>query len=208
MSQQVIATPALKVESKKAHSTTSLLAAGLVIALCFVNVLLIKQNMALRRQLAGEAKTVGATANSLRGGEMLAGFVGFDTSGQQYALEYKNDGRKHLLLFFSPHCPYCVQQAALWRDMLNQIDGNRFSVVGVVGDKEDRRAVSVHVEELGYSKTKTALPIVFLNDEALARYKLVATPTILLISDAGKVEHVWVGKWDDAKWNDVAVALK
>ena len=96
----------------------------------------------------------------------------------------------------------------MWRDMLNQIDSNRFSVVGVVDDKEDKRAVSVHVEELGYSKTRTALPIVFLNDEALARYKLVATPTTLLMSDAGKVEHVWVGKWDDAKRNDVAASLK
>lgn len=208
MSQQVLPTPAPKVESKKARSKTHWLAFGLVVSLCLVNLLLIEQNITLRRQLGGRARTIDATANALRGGENLAGFIGIDTSGQQYALEYKNDGRKHLLLFFSPHCPYCVQQAPLWRDMLNQIDSNRFSVIGVVGDKEDRRAVTTHVEELGYSKTKTALPIVFLSDEALARYKLVATPTTLLISDAGKVENVWVGKWDDGKANDVAAALK
>ncbi len=207
MSSDIDPTPTPRVE-KRSHSATSLLAAGLVIALCVANVLLIKQNLTLRRQLAGKARTVDATANSLRGGESLAGFVGIDSGGHQYALDYKNDGRKHLLLFFSPHCPYCVQQAPLWRDVLNQIDSNRFRVIGVVGDKEDRRAVSVHVEELGYSKTKTALPIVFLSDEALARYKLMATPTTLLISDAGKVEHVWVGKWDEAKANEVTAALK
>ena len=193
---------------KRSHSAASLLAAGLVIALCVVNVLLIKQNIALRRRLTGRAKTIDATANSLRAGESLSGLIGTDLSGQQYKLEYKRDGLQHVLLFFSPNCPYCVQQAPMWRDMLNQIDSNRFSVVGVVDDKEDKRAVSVHVEELGYSKTRTALPIVFLNDEALARYKLVATPTTLLMSDAGKVEHVWVGKWDDAKRNDVAASLK
>ena len=207
MSSNSSPTPALRVD-KKNYSGTSLFVGGLVIALCVVNVLMIKQNITLRGQLAGKAKTVDATANSLRGGESLAGFVGTDSGGHQYTLEYKNDGRKHLLLFFSPHCPYCVQQAPLWRDVLDQLDSNRFSVIGVVGDKEDRSAVAVHVEELGYSKTKTALPIVFLSDEALARYKLVATPTTLLISDAGKVEHVWVGKWDEAKANEVTAALK
>lgn len=164
--------------------------------------------MTLRRQLAGRAKTTDATANALRGGENLAGFIGTDLSGQQYTLEYKKDGHQHLLLFFSPTCQYCVQQAPLWRDVLNKLDTNRFSVVGVVGDQEDRHAVSVHAEELGYFKTKTILPVVFLTDEVLARYKLAATPTTLLMSDSGKVEHVWVGKWDEAKVNEVADALK
>lgn len=150
--------------------------------------------MTLRRQLAGRAKTTDATANALRGGESLAGFIGTDLSGQQYTV--------------SPTCQYCVQQAPLWRDVLNKLDTNRFSVVGVVGDQEDRHAVSVHAEELGYFKTKTILPVVFLTDEVLARYKLAATPTTLLMSDSGKVEHVWVGKWDEAKVNEVADALK
>jgi len=40
------------------------------------------------------------------------------------------------------------------------------------------------------------------------RYKLVATPTTLLVSSAGDVEHVWVGKWDQVKTNEVVAALK
>ena len=181
---------------------------GLFVALCVVNLLLIKQNLTLRGQLAAKAATVDATTNSLKGGESLSGFVGTDLSGQQYSLEYKKDGRQHLLFFFSPNCPYCVQQAPLWRDVLNKVDASRFSVVGLVGDKEDKHAVASHVEELGYFKTKTRLPVVFLSDEVLARYKFTATPTTLLISDLGKVEHVWVGKWDEAKTNEVAAALK
>jgi peroxiredoxin len=61
---------------------------------------------------------------------------------------------------------------------------------------------------LGYFKTRTALPVVFVNDQTLARYKLTATPTTLLIDSAGKVEHAWVGKWDNAKLAEVAAAVE
>jgi peroxiredoxin len=47
-----------------------------------------------------------------------------------------------------------------------------------------------------------------INDGSLARYKLTATPTTLLIDDDGKVEHAWVGKWDEEQANEVAAALK
>ena len=201
-------TPRQKLKQGRQFPLRSWFGIALFAALCVVNLLLIKQNVTLRGQLAVKAATVDATTNSLKGGESLAGFVGTDLGGEQYSLEYKKDGRHHLLFFFSPNCPYCVQQAPLWRDVLNTVDTSRFSVVGLVGDKEDRQAVAAHVEELGYLKTKTRLPVVFLSDEVLARYKFAATPTTLLVSDLGKVERVWVGKWDEAKANEVAAALK
>lgn len=92
--------------------------------------------------------------------------------------------------------------------MLNQVDDRRFSVVGVVSDREDKKAVLAHVEDAGYLKTKAPLSVAFFNDASLLRYKLTATPTTLLIDDDGKVEHVWVGKWDEEKASEVAVALK
>jgi peroxiredoxin len=52
------------------------------------------------------------------------------------------------------------------------------------------------------------LSIAFFNDDSLARYKFTAMPTTLLINDDGKVEHAWVGKWDEEKANEVAAALK
>lgn len=208
MTSEVNPTSSIKVEKEKRYSATAWLATGLIISLCVVNLMLIKQNFTLRRKLTLTAETRDASARSLRGGEILAGFAGTDLSGQPYTFDYKKDGRKHLLLFLSPTCPYCVQQAPLWRDVLNKVDSNRFSVLGFVDAKEDRQIVSAHAEELGYFKTTTPLPIVFLSGDALARYKLIATPTTLLISDAGKVEHVWVGKWDEGKVNEVAAALK
>jgi peroxiredoxin len=48
----------------------------------------------------------------------------------------------------------------------------------------------------------------FFNEASLTRYKLTATPTTLLIDDHGKIEHAWVGKWDETKTNEVSLALK
>ena len=130
------------------------------------------------------------------------------TSRRQYELRFEKDGKRQLLLFFSPSCPYCLQQGPLWCDILDKIDSNRFNIVGIVGDKEDQQAVTKHAEELGYFKTKTVLPIIAVNEDVLRRYKLTATPATLLIDDNGRVEHAWVGKWDESKQREVAEALK
>jgi thiol-disulfide isomerase/thioredoxin len=192
---------------KKGSSPSSWLAISLIIGLGLVNLLLIRQNFGLRKQLANHGM-VDATPSALKPGEIVTSIVGTDLAGLPYQLDYKKDGRRHLVLFFSPSCAYCVQQAPLWRKLLNEVDSTRFSVVGIVGARENKKAVSTHAEELGYFRTRTSLPVVFLNDEALARYKLTATPTTLLINDDGKVERAWVGTLDELKMSEVANALR
>ncbi|HEU4507631.1 MAG TPA: hypothetical protein VFR78_05295, partial [Pyrinomonadaceae bacterium] len=65
-----------------------------------------------------------------------------------------------------------------------------------------------HADEAGYFKTRTPLPLVFFDSKSLGSYKLTATPTTLLINDAGKVEHAWIGKWDQNSAKEVAAALQ
>jgi peroxiredoxin len=192
---------------KKATSRASLAAFGLILALMAVNLLLLKQNYALRRRLS-EAGRKAETPDALRAGETVGPIAGTDLSGQPFEVTYQKEGRRHLLLYFSPGCSYCVQQASQWREVLDRVEGRSVSVVGVVRSGEDRQAVLAHAERAGYLKTKTPLPIAFFDDTSLARYKLTATPTTLLIGDDGKVEHAWVGKWDEEKASEVAAALK
>jgi len=138
----------------------------------------------------------------------VAAVTGTDLDGRPYQLDYKKDGRHRLLLFFSPTCPYCQQQSPLWRDLLDNVDKDHFTVIGVVSDREDRRLVTEHAEGAGYFKTRTPLPVIFFDSESLGSYKLTATPTTLLIDEDGKVERAWVGKWDESKAMEVAAALK
>jgi peroxiredoxin len=181
---------------------------GLILTLGLINVLLIKQNLHLRQQLATGARTFDLTTNFLRAGDVVSAVTATGLDGRPYQLQYTKDGRHHLLLFFSANCPYCEQQAPLWRDLLNRVDSNRFAVLGVVSDKEQRGLVSAHADASGYFKTKTPLPIVFFDKDSLGTYKLNATPTTLLIDEAGTVEHAWVGKWDQASAMEVAAALR
>src|SRR5829696_3807546 len=192
----------------KVPSQKSWLMIGLIVMLCVVNLLLIKQNLDLRKQLASGGRTIDLTTNVLQPGDVVAPVTATDLDGHPYELDYKKDGRQHLLLYFSPNCPYCRQQSPLWRDLLDKVDSNRFSVVGVVSDREDKTLVSAHADGAGYFKTKTPLPLVFFDSESLGSYKLTATPTTLLINEDGKVEHAWVGKWDETSAREVAAALK
>jgi peroxiredoxin len=186
----------------------SWLSIGLILVLCVVNLLLIKQNLDLRKQLAAGRRTIDVTTNFLQPGDLVAPVTATDLDGRPYQLDYKKDGRQRLLLFFSPNCPYCREQSPLWRDLLDKVDSKRFTVIGVVNDREDKRLVSAHADGAGYFKTKTPLPLVFFDSESLGSYKLSATPTTLLINDDGTVAHAWVGKWDEASAMEVAAALK
>lgn len=181
----------------------------LILGLILVNLLLVKQNFAMRRLLTARADAVNPAAKSLKEGEVVTAIAGSDLNGRSYELNYSNskDERKRLIFFFSPSCSYCVQQAPLWRDVLNKVDSRRVEVLGLLSNKEDKKAVFAHAEELGYFRTRTPMPLLFVSNESLARYKLLATPTTLLLSSAGNVEHVWVGKWDEIKTNEVAAAL-
>lgn len=192
----------------RASFPTSWVVRGLIFALIVANLLLVRQNFAMRRQLADWGKAGDATARSLKQGELVASVAGSDLEGKLYEVNYQKDERRHLLLYFSPACVYCVRQAPRWRELLEKVDSRRIEVMGIVSDKEDKNGVFAHVEELGYLKTKTPLPVLFVSNESLARYKLMATPTTLLIDDEGNVEHVWVGMWDEAKANEIAAALK
>lgn len=189
-------------------SRNSWVAGLLILGLIMVNLLLVKQNFAMRRELKARAEAVDPATQSLKAGEVVTSIAGLDLNGRSYDLNYGKDKRKHLIMYFSATCAYCVQQAPLWRDVLNKLDSSRVEVLGLVSDKQDKKAVLTQAEELGYFKTSTPLPVLFVTNEALVRYKLVATPTTLLVSSAGNVEHVWVGKWDEAQTNEVAAALK
>ena len=194
-------------ESRSPYQRTWL-SVGLIILLCLVNLLLIKQNFDLRKELAAGGRTIDVTTNALQPGDLVTPVTATDLEGNPYQLDYKKDGRARLLLFFSPTCPYCQQQSPLWRDVLDKVDSNRFTVVGIVSDREDKRLVSAYADGAGYFKTKTPLPLVFFDSESLGSYKLTATPTTLLINEDGRVEHAWIGKWDETKVMEVAAALK
>jgi peroxiredoxin len=111
-------------------------------------------------------------------------------------VDYTGEGRKKVFIFFSPTCPYSAQQAAYWRQMMDEIDPARFEVVGLTGEREDKQKVAAFIQEMGYASAKTPPHVMFVPDGVLRSYKLSSTPTTLLVSNTGRVENVWVGRWN------------
>lgn len=82
----------------------SWLTLGVMITLCVVNLLLIRQNLDLRNQLAGGGRTLELTTNVLKPGDLVPSVTATDLDGQLYKVDYNRGGHRRLLLFFSPSC--------------------------------------------------------------------------------------------------------
>lgn len=86
---------------EKKVKRTPWLAVVLIGALSILNLLLIRQNFSLRQQLT--AGSIEASADSLKPGEVVTTpIAGTDLKGQPYQMQYRNDGKRYLLMFFSP----------------------------------------------------------------------------------------------------------
>jgi peroxiredoxin len=168
----------------------------LIFVLAAVNTLLIKQNLETRAQLEVLQEKLNPASWSLHPGDMAQPFSASELNGEPYNVEYQKDARTRVFFFFNPHCPYCAQQIPYWRDVLNNIDANRFEVIGLTGDREDRQEVLNYVKESGFLTAREPLRVVFISDNVLRSYKLASTPTTLLVSGDGRVENIWVGRWD------------
>lgn len=58
--------------------------------------------------------------------------------GETIEVKYKGEGPKRILLYFTPTCPYCREQFAYWREIIERADPNQFEVLGVARNAEDK----------------------------------------------------------------------
>jgi peroxiredoxin len=164
----------------------------LLASLAAANVLLIRQNLQMRREL-GKYQP-----HALKAGDRVPPFSAAAADGSPFEVSYAGQGRKRVLLYFTPTCPYCRQQFAYWREMIERIDGNSFEVIGVVSQAEDRAKLQDYLTSMGCAPgSRTPLRVALVPDAVRDRYMLNSTPITLLIDNDGTVKQTWVGKWAD-----------
>lgn len=162
------------------------------------NALLIRQNLQMRRALKR------FEPSRLKAGDKVPSFTASGLSGEPVDVKYTGDGRKRILFFFTPTCPFCRQQFAYWREILERADGDRFEVIGLVDRAEDKTRLEEYTRTMGCSTdSQSPLRVAFIPNEIRRSYKLSETPITLVVASDGTVEKVWAGRWND---NDVAVA--
>jgi peroxiredoxin len=163
----------------------------LFVALSAGNILLIRQNLQMRRAL-GQYRPVG-----LETGESVPPFTAESLDGGAVNISYTGSGSKRVLLFFTPTCPYCRQQFVYWRELLERVDGDRFEVLGVVDQAEDKNRLREYLRAMGCAaEDGKRLRVALVPSEVRQSYKLAATPITMIIGNDGKVEKVWSGRWD------------
>lgn len=112
-------------------------------ALGAANVLLIRQNLVLRGRLEA------LRPSGLLAGDKVEPFEAAGLGGPPVSVKYPESGPKKILLYFSPKCPFCREQFAYWRRIVERADANRFDVLGIVNDAEERDKLAEYMKTAG-----------------------------------------------------------
>ncbi|MBL8150638.1 MAG: TlpA family protein disulfide reductase [Blastocatellia bacterium] len=159
----------------------------LIVGLCLGNVLLLKQNLDLRGELQKYQP------KRLQIGDKLQSFRVEGLTEDSVEVNFSNSGYKKVFLFFTPECPYCQQQLPYWKTLLEKADKNRFEIIGLLPESEDREKAKGYVKSLEYGNLRVALA----PPELLKSYQLSATPTTVIASSDGTVEELFAGSWGE-----------
>jgi thiol-disulfide isomerase/thioredoxin len=164
------------------------------IALVVCNVLLVTQNLELKNKIE-----ILTEAPKIKIGEQFGELKATDAENNFVTLTSEN--AKKVILFTSTSCPYCKKQNPYWMQLVNQLDLQKYEIVEMFNDSEERQTVSDYLKSIGHfdnSKVK----ILFSNSENLKKFKLNLTPTTLVLDKEGNVEKIWSGLWDKSKADD------
>jgi len=174
----------------------------ILLALIVCNFLLIRQNLQLKadiKDLIAEQK--------IQVGAKFSEFKGVNLENNQIAFTYNQNKLKKIILYSSANCPFCKQQNPYWTEVIKQIDNQKYEVLELFRDREDKSKVASYLNANGYELENSSVKFLFLADEFLQENKLNSTPTTLLVNENGIVEKVWFGLWDKTIISEVNSSL-
>ena len=174
---------------------------ALFVVMTGADVLLLRQNLQLRKQLRGNA-------NEPEIGMSLRSFAAKDLDGQPVQLGNTGAGPKRIYLYFTPKCKYCREQFPYWKTIVKEAPSHNLEVIGLVKASEDKTALNAYLREMALSTdSPTPLRVAFIPEDLQRDYKLFATPTTLVADTSGVIEKSWVGAWRANQFAEVNAAL-
>ena len=160
-------------------------------------VYLIAQNRRLRSMLAQVP-----SMQVLQQGQTVPSLAAIDLDGANVAVRYGENEPSTVLIWFSPSCHLCAENAAFWNDIFARYDpsaGVRFLVMSDGGPDETKAYVAEHA---------LAFPIVCITDESLIdAYNGRVMPQTALISPQGGIENVWPGALEEMRQVEITAVL-
>jgi peroxiredoxin len=174
----------------------------LIVAFAVSNILLIRQNIQLRGELAKVQQ------RGLRAGDKVPPFSAAGLDGRPVQISYTGGGPKRMLIYFTPTCRFCRAQFPYWKEALEHAESNGYEVVGLVNETEDRAKLAEYIREMGCSAdSQKPLKIALVPEEIKHSYQLSATPITLLVNNEGTVQKAWVGQWSVSDVGEASTSL-
>jgi peroxiredoxin len=165
------------------------------------DILLLRQNLQLRKQLQGDSPGPEI-------GMSLRSFVTKDLEGQPVQLGSTGSGPKRVYLYFTATCKYCREQFPYWKTIVKEAANHNLEVIGLVKEGEDQAALKAFLQQMACSSDSTTpLRVAFLPENLRREYKLSATPVTLVADNRGVIEQSWVGAWRASQFPEVNSAL-
>lgn len=157
-----------------------------VVVMAVLNVLLLRQNLQMRRMIDASKPA------QLNVGEKVPPIIGRDLNGQPVSVTYTGIEGTRVLLYFTPSCGYCSEQFPYWRQVIKNAEPSKLEVIGILADTEDRSGVADYLRSVDCQD----LPVILVPKSLFKDYKLVSTPTTLVIGSDGRVRRAWLGEWN------------
>jgi peroxiredoxin len=156
----------------------------LIVGLCVINVLLVKQNRSLKAAIAHQQPEF------LTPGQQVPSFTANTLSGQRQFVSFA-DHPKTVFLVFASDCPACERSLPYWKAIKDACDRHQYQVYGVSLDsRADTRdlltANGLNIEVFGNPSA-----------EFKRLYKLNLTPLTIVIDNQRKVEKIWAGAFNE-----------
>lgn len=156
----------------------------LMAVLVIVSLLLLRQNLGLRRELTVPGP------DSLAPGDIVESFTAMSFDGE-VSVTYGPQEKAKVFLYLSPDCGFCGRQMPYWHQLVNQIDMRKFEVFTIARDSESLEGLREYVS----GERIDAVPLILAPERVWRSYKLWGTPTTLVVSHDGSVIRLWRGLW-------------
>lgn len=156
----------------------------LIVGLCVVNGLLVRQNRSLKAAIAHQQPEF------LTPGQQVPSFTANTLAGQRRVVNF-SDHPKTVFLVFASQCPVCERSLPYWKAIKDASDRLQYQIYGIALDNR------ANTQDL---LTSNGLNVeVFGNPKAEFKqvYKLNLTPLTIVIDDQRKVERIWAGAFTE-----------
>jgi hypothetical protein len=186
-----------KNDLSKTKNQISIAMGALLLVFAVMNVFLFRQNLQLRDNLNR------LEPDMLKVGDRVEPFTALGLYGSTVDVRYSPTSPKRIFLFFSPSCQYSRKQFIYWNSVIRKAPTKGLQVIALAKDSEDKKQIEEFLKAVGCPNESGSFHVALIPRQVGSSYKLVMTPTTLIVSENGVAEYTSHGAWTA---NDLSTA--